>query len=166
MKKAFLSALIVVAIYLIINVSLYIWVNKDPSASEGGGVGWYYILFLLWGTPIFLAIAVRVFFINYDLHRNPNSALALKSALKSALVVVAIYLIILVSLYIGVNIDPSEGGLGWLFGLFLIGGTPIFLVLAVIVFLIGLKEDKKKGNSTPSNLLNKLLSFIQSLIGW
>ena len=154
MKKALLSALVVVAIYLIINVSLYIWVNKDPYASEGGGVGWYYILFLLWGTPAFLVIAVRVFIKNYDLHRNPNSALAL----KSALVVVAIYLIILVSLYIGVNIevniDPYEGGLGLLFGIFLIGGTPIFLVLAVIVFLIGLvvgsKEDKKKRDSMTS----------------
>jgi hypothetical protein len=236
MKKALLSALIVVAIYLIINVSLYIWVNKDPSASEGGGVGWYYILFLIWGTPIFLAIAVRVFIKNYDLHRNPYSPLALTIktkafqyarkisllflviviiiefllnvayiyypawglsggqfvfgyivlyilgfiaylvgskedkkntnssdqysalALKSALVVVAIYLIILVLLYIGVNIDLAEFegtvGLGSLFAIFLFGGAPIFLVLALIVPLIvlvvGSIKDKKNRNSTTS----------------
>ena len=185
MKKAFLSALIVVAIYFIILVSLLYGIRMDPSE---GGPGWYFILFLLWGTPIFLAIAVRVFIKNYDLHRNPNSPLAL----KSALVVVAIYLIILVLLYIGVNIDLAEFegtvGLGSLFGIFLFGGTLIFLVLALIVplivlvvgsikdkkngnsttsaYLVGLKEDKKKGDSTTSNLWKILLSFIQSLIGW
>ena len=78
----------------------------------------------------------------------------MKKALQSALVVVAIYLIILVSLYIGVNIDPSEGGLGWVMFLFVFGGTPIFLVLAVIAFLIGLVvgsiKDKKNRNSTTS----------------
>jgi hypothetical protein len=78
----------------------------------------------------------------------------MKKALQSALVVVAIYLIILVSLYIGVNIDPSEGGLGWVMFLFVFGGTPIFLVLAVIVFLIGLVvgsiKDKKKRDSMTS----------------
>jgi hypothetical protein len=78
----------------------------------------------------------------------------MKKALQSALVVVAIYLIILVSLYIGVNIDPSEGGLGWVMFLFVFGGTPIFLVLAVIAFLIGLvvgsSKDKKKRDSMTS----------------
>jgi len=78
----------------------------------------------------------------------------MKKALQSALVVVAIYLIILVSLYIGVNIDPSEGGLGWVMFLFVFGGTPIFLVLAVIAFLIGLVvssiKDKKNRDTTIS----------------
>ena len=155
MKKAFLSALIVVAIYFIILVSLLYGIRMDPSE---GGPGWYFILFLLWGTPIFLAIAVRVFFINYNLHRNPNSALALKSALKSALVVVAIYLIILVLLYIGVNIDLAEFegtvGLGSLFVIFLFGGTLIFLFLAhivpLIVLVVGSIKDKKNRNSTTS----------------
>jgi hypothetical protein len=57
-------------------------------------------------------------------------------------------------LYIGVNIDPTPGGPGWLFGIFLFGGTPIFLVLAVIVPLIvlfvGSIKDKKNRNSTTS----------------
>jgi hypothetical protein len=147
MKKALLSALIVVAIYFIILLSLQYGVLLDPSED---GPGWYYILFLLWGTPAFLVIAERVFIKNYDLHRNPNSALAR----KSALVVVAIYLIILVSLYIGDNIDPFEGGLGSLFDIFLFFGTLIFLVLALIVPLIvlvvGSIKDKKNRNSTTS----------------
>jgi hypothetical protein len=78
----------------------------------------------------------------------------MKIARQSALVVVAIYLIILVSLFIGVSIDPSEGGLGWVMVLFVFGGTPIFLVLAVIAFLIGSVvgsiKDKKNRNSTTS----------------
>jgi hypothetical protein len=78
----------------------------------------------------------------------------MKIARQSALVVVAIYLIILVSLYIGVNIDPSEGGLGWVMFLFVFGGTPIFLVLAFIAFLIGFivgsNKDKKNRDTTTS----------------
>ena len=78
----------------------------------------------------------------------------MKIARQSALVVVAIYLIILVSLYIGVNIDPSEGGLGWVMFFFVFGGTPIFLVLAFIAFLIGLVvgsiKDKKNRDTTTS----------------
>jgi uncharacterized membrane protein len=77
----------------------------------------------------------------------------MKKALQSALVVVAIYLIILVSLYIADNIDPY-GGLGSLFAIFLFGGALIFLVLALIVFLIvlvvGSIKDKKNRNSTTS----------------
>jgi RsiW-degrading membrane proteinase PrsW (M82 family) len=78
----------------------------------------------------------------------------MKIARQSALVVVAIYLIILVSLYIGVNIDPSEGGLGWVMFLFVFGGTPIFLVLAVIAYFIGFVvssiKDKKNRDTTTS----------------
>jgi RsiW-degrading membrane proteinase PrsW (M82 family) len=78
----------------------------------------------------------------------------MKKALQSAFVVVAIYLIILVSLLIGVSIDPSEGGLGWVMFLFVFGGTPIFLVLAVIAFFIGLvvgsNKDKKNPDTTTS----------------
>jgi hypothetical protein len=78
----------------------------------------------------------------------------MKKALQSAFTVVAIYLIILVSLLIGVSIDPSEGGLGWVMFLFVFGGTPIFLVLAVIAFLIGLvvgsNKDKKNRDTTTS----------------
>jgi hypothetical protein len=78
----------------------------------------------------------------------------MKIARQSALVVVAIYLIILVSLFIGVSIDPSEGGLGWVMFLFVFGGTPIFLVLAFIAFLIGFivgsNKDKKNRDTTTS----------------
>jgi hypothetical protein len=78
----------------------------------------------------------------------------MKIARQSAFVVVAIYLIILVSLLIGVSIDPSEGGLGWIMFLFVAGGTPIFLVLAVIAFLIGFVvssiKDKKNRDTTTS----------------
>jgi hypothetical protein len=78
----------------------------------------------------------------------------MKKALQSALVVVAIYLIILVSLYIGVNIDPCGGGQGLVLYLFIFVGTPIFVVLAVIAFLIGSVvgsiKDKKNPNSTTS----------------
>jgi hypothetical protein len=78
----------------------------------------------------------------------------MKKALLSALIVVAIYFIILLSLQYGVRMDPSEGGLGWVMFLFVFGGTPIFLVLAVIAFLIGLVvssiKDKKNRDTTTS----------------
>jgi hypothetical protein len=78
----------------------------------------------------------------------------MKKALQSAFTVVAIYLIILVSLLIGVSIDPSEGGLGWVMVLFVLGGTPIFLFLTVVAFLIGFvvgsKKDKKNRDTTTS----------------
>jgi hypothetical protein len=41
-----------------------------------------------------------------------------------------------------------------------------FLISTFIAYLVGLKEDKKKGDSTTSNLWKILLSFIQSMIGW
>jgi hypothetical protein len=41
-----------------------------------------------------------------------------------------------------------------------------FLISTFIAYLVGLKEDKKKGDSTPSNLWKILLSFIKFLIGW
>ena len=78
----------------------------------------------------------------------------MKIARQSALVVVAIYLIILVSLYIVSNIDPCGGGQGLLLYLFIFVGTPIFLILAVIAYLIGSVvgsiKDKKNPNSTTS----------------
>jgi RsiW-degrading membrane proteinase PrsW (M82 family) len=78
----------------------------------------------------------------------------MKIARQSAFIVVAVYLIILVSLLIGVSIDPSEGGLGWVMFLFVLGGTPIFLVLAVIAYFIGFVvssiKDKKNRDTTTS----------------
>ena len=154
MKKAFLSALVVVAIYLIINVSLYIWVNKDPYASEGGGVGWYYILFLLWGTPVFLAIAVRVFIKNYDLHRNPNSALTLKiktKAFQYARKISLLFLVIVIIIEFLLNVAYiyyPAWGLSQFY--YLILYPVFFLISTFIAYLIGLKEDKKNRNSRTS----------------
>jgi hypothetical protein len=78
----------------------------------------------------------------------------MKIARQSALVVVAIYLIILVSLYIVSNIDRYGGAQGLFLYLFIFVGTPIFLVLAGIAFLIGFvvssNKDKKNRNSTTS----------------
>jgi RsiW-degrading membrane proteinase PrsW (M82 family) len=78
----------------------------------------------------------------------------MKIARQSAFIVVAVYLIILVSLLIGVSIDPSDGGLGWVMFLFVLGGTPIFLVLAVIAYFIGFVvssiKDKKNRDTTTS----------------
>jgi TM2 domain-containing membrane protein YozV len=163
MKKAFLSALIVVAIYFIILVSLLYGIRMDPSE---GGPGWYFILFLLWGTPIFLAIAVRVFIKNYNLHRNPNSPRALKIKTKAfqyprniSLLFLVIVIIVEVLLNLPSNLANGEPSYLILYPVF-------FLISTFIAYLVGLKEDEKKGNSTPSNLLNKLLSFIQSIIGW
>lgn len=153
MKKALLSALVVVAIYLIINVSLYIWVNKDPYASEGGGVGWYYILFLIWGTPAFLVIAVRVFIKNYDLHRNPNSALALKiktKAFQYARKISLLFLVIVIIIEFLLNVAyiyyPAWGLSGGQFGY----GYIVLYILGFIAYLVGSKEDKKNRNSKTS----------------
>jgi hypothetical protein len=164
MKKAILSALIVVAIYFIILLSLQYGLGMDPSE---GGPGWFYFFFVIGGTPAFLIMAVYVFFINYYIHRNPNSALALKIKTKAFqyprntyLLLLVIVIIIEVLLNVAYPFRESSQ-------LYYISLYPVvFCILGFIAYLVGLKEDKKKGDSTPSNLLNKLLSFIQSLIGW
>jgi hypothetical protein len=166
MKKAFLSALVVVAIYFIILVSLQYGLRMDPSE---GGPGWFYFFFVIGGTPAFLIMAVYVFFINYYIHRNPNSALALKIKTKAyqyprniSLLFLVIVIIVEVLLNLASNLaagEPSQFSYLILYPLF-------FFISTFIAYLVGLKEDKKKGNSTPSNLLNKLLSFIQSFFGW
>jgi hypothetical protein len=163
MKKAILSALIVVAIYFIILLSLLYGLRMDPSE---GGPGWFFVFFVIGGTPAFLIMAVYVFFIYYYIHRNPNSPLALKIKTKAfqyprniSLLFLVIVIIVEVLLNLASNLAEGESSYLILYPVF-------FLISTFIAYLVGLKEDKKKGNSTPSNLLNKLLSFIQFLIGW
>jgi cytochrome bd-type quinol oxidase subunit 2 len=164
MKKAFLSALIVVAIYFIILVSLLYGVGMDPSE---GGPGWFLFFFVIGGTPGFLIMAVYVFFINYYIHRNPNSPLALKIKTKAfqyprniSLLFLVIVIIVEVLLNLASNLANGEQPS------YLILYPVFFLISNFIAYLVGLKEDKKKDDSTPSNLWKILLSFIQSMIGW
>jgi hypothetical protein len=163
MKKAFLSALIVVAIYFIILVSLLYGLRMDPSE---GGPGWFLFFFVIGGTPGFLIMAVYVFFINYYIHRNPNSPLALKIKTKAfqyprniSLLFLVIVIIVEVLLNLASNLANGEPSYLILYPVF-------FLISTFIAYLVGLKEDKKKGDSTPSNLWKILLSFIKFLIGW
>jgi hypothetical protein len=83
----------------------------------------------------------------------------MKKALQSAFTVVAIYLIILVSLLIGVSIDPSEGGLGWVMVFFVIGGTPAFLILAVIVFFINYYLHRNKTSALSFAIKKKAFQY-------
>jgi cytochrome bd-type quinol oxidase subunit 2 len=167
MKKALLSALIVVAIYFIILVSLLYGLRMDPSE---GGPGWFFVFFVIGGTPAFLIMAVQVFFINYYIHRNPNSALALKIKTKAfqyprniSLLLLVIVIIVEVLLNLAFNYYPSRE-LSQFSYLHLF---PVFFLISIfIAYLVGLKEDKKKGDSTTSNLWKTLLSIIKFLIGW
>jgi hypothetical protein len=164
MKKAFLSALIVVAIYFIILLSLQYGLRMDPSE---GGPGWFYFFFVIGGTPAFLIMAVYVFFINYYLHRNPNSALALKIKTKAFQYprnISLLYLVVVIIIEVLLNIAYPSRGLSP--EVLLYANPIVFYILGFIAYLVGLKEDKKKGDSTTSNLWKILLSFIQSLIGW
>jgi hypothetical protein len=164
MKKAFLSALIVVAIYFIILVSLQYGLRMDPSE---GGPGWFYFFFVIGGTPAFLIMAVYVFFINYYIHRNPNSALALKIKTKAFqyprnISLLFLVIVIIVEVLLNLASNLAKGGQSS----YLILYPVFFLISTFIAYLVGLKEDKKKGDSTPSNLWKILLSFIKFLIGW
>ncbi len=144
MKKALLSALIVVAIYFIILLSLQNGLSMDPSE---GGVGWLYVIFVIGGTPVFLIIAVIVFFINYYLDRNPNSPLALTIKTKAfqyprniTLLFLVIVIIIEVLLNVASNYYPAWGLSPGLFGY---GYIVVLYILGFIAYLVGSKEDKK-----------------------
>ena len=78
-------------------------------------------------------------------------------ALLSALIVVAIYFIILLSLQYGLRMDPSEGGPGWFYFFFVIGGTPAFLIIAVIVFFTNYYLHRNP--NSPLALKNKTKAF-------
>jgi hypothetical protein len=151
MKKALLSALIVVAIYFIILVSLQYGLGMDPSE---GGPGWLYVIFVIGGTPAFLIIAVSVFFTNYYLHRNPNSALALMIKTKAfqyprniTLLFLVIVIIIEVLLNVASNYYPAWGLSP---GLFLSFYTVFFNILVIVAFFVGLKGDKKNRDQRTS----------------
>jgi hypothetical protein len=144
MIKALLSALIVVAIYFIILLSLQYGLRMDPSE---GGVGWLYVFFVIGGTPAFLIIAVIVFFINYYLHRNPNSPLALTIKTKAfqyprniSLLYLVVVIIIEVLLNIASNYYPAWGLSPGLFGY---GYIVVLYILGFIAYLVGSKQDKK-----------------------
>jgi len=87
----------------------------------------------------------------------------MKKAILSVFIVVAIYLIILLSLLIGVSIDPSEGGLGWLMVIFVIGGTPAFLILAVIVFFINYYLDRNPNSSLSLTIKRKAFQYPRNI---
>jgi cytochrome bd-type quinol oxidase subunit 2 len=164
MKKALLSALIVVAIYFIILLSLLYGLRMDPSE---GGPGWFFVFFVIGGTPAFLIMAVYVFFINYYIHRNPNSALALKIKTKAFqyprnITLLLLVIVIIIEVLLNVVYPSRESSQFYYLALY----PYIFFISSFIAFLVGLKEDKKKGDSTTSNLWKTLLSIIKFLIGW
>ena len=87
----------------------------------------------------------------------------MKKAILSVFIVVAIYLIILLSLLIGVSIDPSEGGLGWLMFFFVLGGTPAFLILAVIVFFINYYLDRNPTSAFSLAIKKKAFQYPRNI---
>jgi len=128
MKNAFLSALIVVTINFMILLSLQ-----------------YGLLMVL--TPAILIIVVCVSFINYYLHRNPNSPLALTIKTKAfqypskiTLLFLVIVIIIEFLLNVAYLYNPAWGLSGGLFGY---GYIVVLYILGFIAYLVGSKEDKK-----------------------
>lgn len=84
-------------------------------------------------------------------------------ALLSALIVVAIYFIIFVSLQNGLSMDPSEGGVGWLYVIFVIGGTPAFLIIAVCVFFINYYLDRNPNSPLALTIKTKAFQYPRNI---
>ena len=130
MKKAFLSALIVVTRNFIFLLLLQYGLN-------------YFLTLAL------LIIVVCVSFINYYLHRNPYSPLALTITTKAfqypskiTNLFLVIVFIIRFLLFVAYIYYPAWGLPGGLFGY---GYIVVLYILGFIAYLVGSKEDKRTG---------------------
>jgi hypothetical protein len=130
MKKAFLSALIVVTRNFIFLLSL--------------GYGLLMVL-----TPAILIIVLCISFINYYLHRNPYSPLALTITTKAfqypskiTNLFLVIVIIIEFLLFVAYIYYPASGLYPGLFGY---GYIVVLYILGFIAYLVGSKEDKRTG---------------------
>jgi hypothetical protein len=59
--------------------------------------------------------------------------------------------------------DPSEGGVGWLYVIFVIGGTPAFLIIAVIVFFINYYLDRNPNSPLALTIKTKAFQYPRNI---